>query len=334
VGVPSTLISGTVVLRDVLDSGGPVDLASVGLTGWRSGSTSTIYPVEAGAQVTASSPGSITVTMDGRAAGGLPIDDSSVEVADRPISLPVLRGRDQAADTATSGDPNVVAGLDGRFTPATVVGTGVLPRLLGLGSLADLSYALAAMQTAPNPLDYQVWLAPTAGPQVRASLKAAGIDVVATESTQVREAELARSGPALALRLFLFAATVALVLGAGTLLANAYVVVRRRAYELAALSALGASRAVLARSARREQAVLALTGTLLGAFAGLLAAAFALPVLLSTTEAGPPLWFGPAWLPVLALLVVVALLLAVVADLGARRTVRRAVPDLLRQVQE
>ena len=33
------------------------------------------------------------------------------------------------------------------------------------------------------------------------------------------------------------AAIVALVLGAGTLLANAYVVIRRRAYELAALRA-------------------------------------------------------------------------------------------------
>ena len=110
--------------------------------------------------------------------------------------------------------------------------------------------------------------------------------------------------------------------------------IRRRAYELAALRALGADRRVLVRSARREQVVLATTGTALGLVAGLIAAAFALPALLGNGESGLPVWLGPAWLPVLALVVIVLLALVVVADVGARRTVRDAVPDLLRQVQE
>ena len=54
----------------------------------------------------------------------------------------------------------------------------------------------------------------------------------------------------------------------------------------------------------------------------------------STGADGPPLWYGPAWTPVLALVLVVLSLLVVVADIGARRTVRRALPELLRQVQE
>jgi putative ABC transport system permease protein len=152
---------------------------------------------------------------------------------------------------------------------------------------------------------------------------------------QARTAELDRGGAALALRLFLLAALVALALGAGTLLANSYVVIRRRAYELAALRVLGAPRRVLVRSARREQVVLAVTGLLLGAASGLGAAAVALPPLIDAAgAAGPPPWYGPAWLPVLALLAAVLLLLVVVSDVGARRTVRRALPELLRQVQE
>jgi len=140
---------------------------------------------------------------------------------------------------------------------------------------------------------------------------------------------------ALALRLFLRAALVALVLGAGTLLANAYVVIRRRAYELAALRAIGAPRSVLIKSARREQVTLALTGLALGAASGLVAAGFALPSLLDAAGGdGPPLWYGPAWAPVAVLVVSVLVLLVVVADVGARRTVRRALPELLRQVQE
>jgi putative ABC transport system permease protein len=180
-----------------------------------------------------------------------------------------------------------------------------------------------------------VWLSPTASPDIRDALVAQGLDVISVETIADREAELNRSGGALSLRLFLLAALVALVLGAGTLLANAYVVIRRRAYELAALRALGAPRAVLIRSARREQVTLAVTGVALGAAAGLVAAGFALPSLLeSAGSGGPPLWYGPALAPVAALVVAVLVLLVVVADVGARRTVRRALPELLRQVQE
>ena len=128
---------------------------------------------------------------------------------------------------------------------------------------------------------------------------------------------------------------VALALGASTLLANAYVIIRRRAYELAALRALGAPRSALVRAGRREQVVLAFTGVALGAVSGLVAAGLAIPSLLGpATTDGPPPWYGPAWIAVAALIALVLVLLAVVADVGARRTTHRAVPELLRQVQE
>jgi ABC-type antimicrobial peptide transport system permease subunit len=150
-----------------------------------------------------------------------------------------------------------------------------------------------------------------------------------------RLAELGRGSAALALRLFLIAAIVALVIASGTVLAGTYISARRRAYELAAMRALGATNQVLVRSGRLEQLALTLIGTALGLTAGLVGAAITLPNLLSSASVDNPVrWFGPAWLPVLATIAGVLLLLGLVAEVGARRTARLAQPDLLRAVQE
>jgi hypothetical protein len=330
VDVPAVLATGTVTLDEARDADGAVDLSAPGQAGWRSGAGGVAFPIEPGAAVidtVADGALELTVTVT--------LDDAAVEVADHPLALPVVQGSDLAAASGDGAAFPVVAGLDGRFTPSSPVGSGVLPRLLRQGSLVDLTYALAVMGTRPSPLDAQVWLAPGAPASITESLTAAGVEVVSVESVEDRVAELNRSGSALALRLFLLAAIAALVLGAGTLLANAYVVIRRRAYELAALKAIGATDASLVRASRREQLALAITGLLLGAASGLVAAGFALPPLVAeSTEQGPPAWYGPAWVPVVLLLATVLVLLAVVADIGARRTVRRALPELLRQVQE
>ena len=330
VGVVSRNIRGTVALRDARDSAGPVDLTFGGQGGWRSGTPSTAVPIDAGADVESVADGVLLLKVDVQS-----FEDAGIEVNDHPIPLPIVQGSNRANDSTRSTDFPVVAGLDGRYVATADVGSGVLPRQMRQGAMVDLPYALAAMGTQPNPLDYQVWLSPSAAPGIRDALVKQGLDVISVESIAEREAQLDRGGGALSLRLFLLAALVALVLGAGTLLANAYVVIRRRAYELAALRAIGAPRSVLVRSARREQVTLALTGLALGAASGLVAAGFALPPLLESAGGdGPPLWYGPAWPPVIVLVAAVLVLLVVVADVGARRTVRRALPELLRQVQE
>jgi putative ABC transport system permease protein len=330
IALPSTDVTGTLTITDVRDARGPVDITAQGKDTWRPGSTSLAFPVEGGATITAAADGTLELKLD-----VLSPDDGAIEVADHPVSLPTIEGSDHAADPNRDEAFPVVAGMDGRFTSALQEGSGVLPRLLRQGTMVDLPYVIAAMGTQPNPLDYQIWLSSTATPAVRDALVKQGLDVISVESISETEAKLDRGGGALALRLFLLAALVALVLGAGTLLANAYVVIRRRAYELAALRAIGAPRSVLIKSARREQVTLALTGLALGAASGLVAAGFALPSLLDAAGGdGPPLWYGPAWAPVAVLVVSVLVLLVVVADVGARRTVRRALPELLRQVQE
>ena len=128
-----------------------------------------------------------------------------------------LAGSEGSASDAT------VTGLDGRAIPAQLLGSGVLPRKLGTGALADLASALSVMGSAPNSLDYQVWLAADAPPSIRAALEADGYEVLAVDSVDERLNELARGSDALALRLFLVAAVVALVIAAGTLLAGTFI---------------------------------------------------------------------------------------------------------------
>jgi hypothetical protein len=331
VGLPGDSFAGQVRLGDATDSAGEVDLAAPGADGWRIGSTGLPYPADPDAAVvTAVGDGAVVLDVDMG-----PIQDAAVEVADHPLALPVLRGSDNAAAAESLGSSDVVAGVDGRFLPADTVGTGVVARLLRRGAMGDLPYAIAASTSAPTALDLQVWLAPTADDAIGEALAAEGVELLSEESVADREVELGRSGDALALRLFLIAALAALLLGAGTLLASAYVVLRRRAYELAALRALGATRRDLVSAGRREQLLLAAVGVGLGLVTGLAAASVALgPLLAPAGAAGPPVWLGPAWSAVLVLVAVVLVALAVVAHIGARRTVDRALPDLLRQVQE
>jgi hypothetical protein len=257
--------------------------------------------------------------------------DAAVEVADRPAALPTLHG----SGYDTSAGSTRVAGLDGRFVDAVPGGFGLLPRLASEGTMVDLPLALAATSGPSTGLTYQVWLAADAPPAVRSGLEAAGLTILGEESVDDRLEVLGRGGEALALRLFVVTALVALGLAAGTLLAYSFIMIRRRAYELAALKALGAPSALLVRSGRRELLVLVVSGVLLGAVSGLAAASAALPALLAGTGIdGPPPWYGPAWTPVLLLLGATLLLLGLIADISARSTARRASPDLLRQAQE
>ena len=320
--------AGTVTISGAQDANGDADLTSVGTDGWRSGATSLLVTIPPVATVSVEESGRLVTSFD--VAG----QSAAIEVADHPTALPAFVG----SDSVTSGGLSTgekIDSLDGRAVPAQILGSGVLPRKLRAGALADLPYALGVMGSVPNSLDFQVWLAPDAPSSIRTTLEAGGFEVLNVDSVDERLAELGRGSAALALRLFLIAAIVALVIASGTVLAGTYISARRRAYELAAMRALGANNQVLVRSGRLEQLALTLIGTALGLTAGLVGAAITLPNLLSSASVDNPVrWFGPAWLPVLATIAGVLLLLGLVAEVGARRTARLAQPDLLRAVQE
>ncbi len=329
IGATPSTATGTVTLSNMADSVGPIDLTSSGIDGWRSGAAAIPFPIPPGAVISVPAPGQLVTsfTIDASA-------DAAIELTDHPAALPVFLGSDLAQSTGTDSTPTT-QGLDGEIIPVQQLNSGVLPRILRGGALADLSYALDAMGRAPLPLDYQVWLADDAPESIRATLEAGGFTVTGVDTVDQRVAELSRGGTALALQLFVVAALIALAIGAGTMLANTYVTVRRRAYELAALRSLGASNGVLVRAGRLEQVALAFTGAVLGAVSGLVGAALTLPSLLESASAEYPApWIGPAWTPVAAVMVAVLAVLAIVAEIGARRTARLAQPDLLREVQE
>ena len=327
---PSPLESraaGSVAITGVRDAGGEVDVTADGPDSWRSGATSVLVSVPPVADVSVE-PGQVVASFDVQG------ESAAIEVADHPAELPVFVGSESATTSGPNAGPKV-PGLDERAVSAQVLGSGVLPRKLRIGALADLPNALAVMGSVPTRLDYQVWLAADAPSSIRADLEAAGFEVIAVDSVDARLGELSRGSAALALRLFLLAALVAFAIAAGTVLAGTYINARRRAYELAAMRSLGAAQRVLVQSGRLEQLALAVTGTALGVVAGLLGAAITLPNLLMSTSADYPApWFGPAWLPVLGTVAVVLLLLGLVAEVGARRTARLAQPDLLRAEQE
>lgn len=313
------------------DAGGAL---AAGPDSWRVRRTS--YQVAAGA----AAPGSSTVT-DGAVVltfvqGGE--DTVVVERADHPADLPVAAGastvlRPYAGDSARAYG-RTLDGSDAVVHPVGVRGT--LPRVGRSGLLTDLGNAAALAGTGGPPVDDQVWLAAGAPPDLVQRLTDQGLQVLSTESLSERRAALQRDGTALALRLYLVAALLAVLLAGGAVLTSSYVAARRRSYELAALRMLGAPRRTLVAAGVREQLALVGAGVLLGLVTGLAAAAVtlpALPAVAGSSVLGPPPTFATAWLPVLG---VVAALLAVVgllAHLAARRTVRLAVVERLREAQ-
>jgi putative ABC transport system permease protein len=148
-----------------------------------------------------------------------------------------------------------------------------------------------------------------------------------------RIAALSRTGPAIGLRIYLLAAVDALLLAIGALLTASFVTARRRSYELAAVLALGGRRRTLVRAGRAEQLVLIVTGTGVGAAAGLVAVVLALPVLGAVTAGGPVRPSSIAWVPVVAVLVAVLGAAGLLAHLASRHVVALAGPDRLREVQ-
>ena len=209
--------------------------------------------------------------------------------------------------------------------------------------MADLeTLSLLAPQQALTA-DDQVWFAPDADVAgVLARLADAGIrpvnpgDVVVptpVETIPARLADLAASGPALGLRLFVAAAAAAVVLALGALLTAAFVAARRRSYEVAAVVALGGRRAVLVRASAAEQLALVALGVAIGIASGAVAARLALPVLGSVTSGGPVAPALVVWWAVAAVGAVVLAVAALVALAAARRLVRLGDPDRLREVQ-
>lgn len=229
-------------------------------------------------------------------------------------------------------------GLDGQalFVDG-VIRSVTLPQVDRNGVMVDFGTALAAMHNPAAPTtQYQVWLSPSAPPDMAARLARQHVYVRRTIRSATYLPALADSGPAFADSLFLLSALAAAVLAIAATAVGRLLSVRRRGYELAALQAVGVSPGTLRRATAAELGSLFVIGLLVGLAAGLVGSRLALPStpVFADTSTGPPLVLGLPWglLAVLTLGMLVAF--AVVSVAIAMVVQRAATPSQLRAAQQ
>ncbi|HEX7745040.1 MAG TPA: FtsX-like permease family protein, partial [Micromonosporaceae bacterium] len=257
--------------------------------------------------------------------------DVTVDYADYPAATPVVvAGRQPSPDP--HADQFSFIGLGFKLSEMRVVDREVA--LPGVGSpalLFDLNAELRQAERSgpidPTSLQYEVWTAPGAGPDLPARLTDAGLQVIDQTTQAQRQAELGRQAPGLALRLYLLAGVVAALLAAGVLLLNARVGARTRIAELTALRVVGVPRRTLRAALRREYLMVLVAPLVIGTAAGIGGAILLLPAIPLVTVGpdalAPVFRAGPWWVPGALLALVVCLALAVGSVL---RMVGRADP--------
>ncbi|MGI5237957.1 hypothetical protein [Dactylosporangium sp. CA-139066] len=125
---------------------------------------------------------------------------------DVPAALPLV-------STGPLPPDGAYASFDGPVGAAVVGHAERLPRLGRRGSLVDLEAADRAA-TGSDRTDFgEVWLARDAPPAIAAALTAAGLSIVGRRAVADQRAVLARAGSALALRFFVLAGVLSVLLG-------------------------------------------------------------------------------------------------------------------------
>ncbi len=262
--------------------------------------------------------------------------DPGVSPVDAPSPLPVVTNPKPLGDARVGGAYDVT-GLDGQLrTVQAAAVANVLPRIQDGGTMVDLTYASRAVRSGTADVTSEVWLGERAPADALSRIRDVGLPVVRVEAAADHRARLDRTGPALALNLFLAGAGLAALLAAAGTVASVYLTGRRRAYEVAALLAAGLSRASLLRAAVVEQLGLLLTGLTIGTAAGLGGAVLALPSVPVFTDgrAVPALRFDLHAVPLALLVLGFAVLLLTLAVVAGSALVRSAVPARLREVQQ
>ncbi len=208
----------------------------------------------------------------------------------------------------------------------------VVPQQGREATLVDLDAARLALPRFEEFAEQQVWLSDGAPVDAAERLRAAGLQVVEVRTTAARRSLLDRTAPALGLDLFAYAGVLAALLAAAATAVALYLSGRRRAFEMAAMLAVGVPRRSLLAAAATEQLLVLGTALVLGVLGGLAAATLVLPAVPELPDPGPPdLQYAP---PVgglvlfLAGLAVVVLITAVSAALGL---LRQAKPGVLRE---
>jgi putative ABC transport system permease protein len=266
-------------------------------------------------------PGGIAAAPDGlridiEAPGGLP-DGLVVQPVDTPFPLPVA--------TAGAARGPTVIGLDGRALPIDrVVSLPAVPRAGGRATMMDLEYADRVSTDGTPSTEPQVWLSAKAPADIVQRLERQGLVVTGDARAGQTHRQLDQQGPALALWFYVMAGCLATVLAAGALILAAAVDRARRVQDMSALRAQGLSRAALRQATLWTYPVLVAGAVLAGmgiALLGWWLTGWALPLAgLHPPDLPLPGWPRP--LPMVAVAVAVLAVLACVAYLAGRRTLK------------
>jgi len=223
-----------------------------------------------------------------------------------------------------------VSNFTGPPVPVTVEpAVRVVPQQGRTATLVDLDAARQALPRFEEFAEQQVWLSGRAPADAATRLRAAGLQVVQTRTIAARRSLLDRTAPALGLELFAYAGVLAALLAAAATAVTLYLSGRRRAFEMAAMLAVGVPRRSLLSAAVTEQLLVLGTALALGVVGGLGAATLVLPSVPELPDPGPPdLRYAPhlgGLVVFLLVLAVVVLATAVGAALGLLRQARPAV---------
>jgi hypothetical protein len=265
-------------------------------------------------------------------------DWPTLAIDDVPAVLPAVIGSQTHALYQGPAAQNItIVGLDSLSLMIDGSTDAVaLPRLGRSGAMVDLSLALrsATENTRFGPT-YEVWLSGSAPADIESKLAAQGMKILSSDDAAKYRSQLQRTGPAYADNLFVVAAAAATLLAIGATVLGGLVSARRRAYELAALEAVGVAPRVLRRAAAAEQGVLLGVGLVLGVVAGVFGAVLALPStpFFVSTSVGPPVEHNLPWSTIGLLGAGLVVVLAVTCVLVARAVERQATPARLREAQ-
>ncbi|WP_369077016.1 FtsX-like permease family protein [Paractinoplanes lichenicola] len=240
--------------------------------------------------------------------------------------LPTAAAYPLPVATSGLGALPTVKGLDARPVPVTV--TTTLPAIPGAGSpavLTDLTNADHVSTDGAATSGGMVWLTDKAPADVAAQLATHGLTITTDEKAAQVRARLDTQGPAVALWFYVIVAALATALAAGALILAAAVDRNRRVEDLSALRAQGLTRSALRQATLLTYPVLIVVALLAGIGVSMLGwwlTGWALP-LAGLTPPTIPLAGWPRALTIALTAAAALLLLAGVAVLAGRRTLRR-----------
>jgi putative ABC transport system permease protein len=228
-------------------------------------------------------------------------------------------------------------GLDAQSVDLDGARTAVsLPLLDRTGVMTDFATMLRAARAGlGGSIQLEVFVSDAAPADLVARLARLGVTVTRTVHASTFLDQLDHTGPAFADGLFLVAAGAAVLLAIGATVLAGVTTSRRRAYELAALEAVGVRARTLRRSAALEQAILLAAGLVVGLAAGIVGALLALPstpVFIDQTI-GPPIDHGLPYGLLVILVVVLIVVFGSTSVVIARFVAHQASAGRLREAQ-